>query len=88
MNIQGEAGSHSQHRPEPFTLGKGMGLREGKRQREGRNGEEEKEIEGRKVNGRLFPRVLFPVRTRQLSHGVRLYLPVYMLKTACQLNKT
>lgn len=44
-----------------------MGLREGKKQGEGRNAEEEKEIEERKVNGRLFSQVLFPVRTHQLS---------------------
>lgn len=62
-----------------------MGLREGKRQREGRNVEEEKEIEGRKVNGRLFSQVLFPVSTSQLSlralniPSVTPYLPVYVL---------
>lgn len=70
MNTPGKEGSHSQHRPEPFTLGKGesVGWREGKRRREGRNGEGEQEIEGRKVNGRLFSHeVLFPVSAGQLS---------------------
>ena len=45
-----------------------MGWREGKRRRDGRNGEEdEQEIEGRKVNGRLFSHeVLFPVSAGQL----------------------
>lgn len=45
-----------------------MGWRKGKRQREERDGEEEKEIEGRKVNGSLFSHeALFPVSTGQLS---------------------
>ena len=70
MNTPGKEGSHSQHHRSLFTLGNGesVGWREGKRRRDGRNGEEdEQEIEGRKVNGRLFSHeVLFPVSAGQL----------------------
>lgn len=72
MNTPGEEGSHSQHQPEPFTLGKGKAWdgERGRGKREGMKWKEEKEIEGRKVNGRLFSlEVLFPVSTGQLSHS-------------------
>lgn len=45
-----------------------VGWREGKSQREGRKGSEERQTEGTKVNGRLFSHeVLFPFSTGRLS---------------------
>lgn len=68
MKAPGEKGSHSQHQPEPFTLGKGKvwDRERGKGKEQGRKGKEEKKIEGRTINDRLFSyKFLFAVSIGQ-----------------------